>query len=499
MGIRARISVAAVLATLSLPLVPAVVAHAQSIKTEELDAPKAFAPGIDIADELAADAWAGTSAARAVRLLEAMPADTDHPVVRDMLRRVVLSGLVPPQGAADAFERSRIAAARDLANPDEYARFAARNPAARDPRLRAEAHITQGDLAAACDISDTVQRGRGETFWVRLRAGCHTLRGETSSADLARDILRDRGEETELVIPDPPSGFWAEALAQDAVGLDAMMTALALGPDGQDGGSVQSADDGLAGNDPALRPTPLFPAADPDPAPLYDLTDAIADRSEIGTARLFVLGRDGNARAAAAFVRRAEADGLNPYAVLPRIPAVLDPAGMVAADLPLFARYAVISRDIDLIRSLFESADDVRAKERLALASDALGGGFIGRPLGDGLDAALSDGRDGAVKDVMLALALGADLTEPVETRLREAGMAAGEGAPVLDWVAVDHAVDRAAKAESLLRLADILNDAGTGDEAALYRVLRSLREAGFADTAGQLAAFEYLRGLGGA
>lgn len=497
---------------------------AQSITVDSLDAPKAFTPGISIEGALSAESWQGTSADRAIRLIEAMPVDTQHPIVRDMMRRVILSGLVLPQGGGADYDKARIAAAQRLASPEEYEQFAARNPAARDPRLRADAFIAEGDLASACEISDALQEGRGQSDWIRLRAACHDLRDETSLADLARDILRDRGEPTDLVVPDPPQDFWVRAMALDGPALTKMMTELAGEPDlilevptemdlalediGTQANDPMSApslsDDTLAETNP--QPTPLFPSSDPliqdplvpaTPAPepimTYDLDAALMDESDAATARLFLLGRDGDARSVSAFVRRAVEAGLDANTVLPRIPAVLDPTDMAQVDLPLFARYAAMTRDIALMQALFIATEDEAAKERLALASDALGGGYIGRSLGEGLETALSKGAAGARKDVLMALALGANLEEETESLLADL---ASSQAPAVGWVALDQAIDRGTRAETLLRLADVLDRRAEGDTVTLYRVLRKLRNAGLADTAGQLAAYEYLRDL---
>lgn len=489
-------------------------AHAQSIEIGQLDAAKAFAPGIDIPGALESEAWQGTSAERAARLLSELPADQTNPIVRDMLRRVVLSGLVPPTGADDVFERRRIMAAQELATPDEYARFVARNPAARDPALRVDAYIARGDLSAACDISDAIQQGRGESAWIRLRAACHDMRDETARADLARDILRDRGVETTLVVPEPREGFWAEAMALDAATLKQRMTVLAGDPElagppefplktiediADDMPTEESLIDTLPeGFGPPtigsiIDPIPLFVKEIVEPEPTFDLASAIEDTSDQGTARLFILGSDGNTAAVSEFVARATQTGLDSSRVLSRIPATLDPTDMATVNLPLFARHAVVTRDIGLMQALFGATQDESIRERLALASDAMGDGFYGRALGDGLETALAEDAVGAVDDVLIALALGSNLTESVETLLDATDRS---GRADVNWIAIDHAVDRRARAESLLRFSDRIATRKSDDPWTLYRTIRGLRTVGFPETAGQLAAFEFLRGL---
>ena len=473
---------------------------AQTITVDALDAPKAFTPGIEVDGALQAEAWQGTSADRAVRLIETMPVETTHPIVRDMMRRVILSGLVPPRGAGADYDTARIAAAQTLASPEEYERFAARNPAAQDPKLRADAFIAEGNLLSACEISDALQQGRGDSYWIRVRAACHDVRAETSLADLARDILRDRGEVAELIVPDPPEDFWVRAMALDEAALLSMMTDLAGPPN--DEGNLRP--DLGEGETEEVEPTLLFPPSgaevadplfesDPDAGPGFDLEEALDDSSDQGTAQLFLLAKDGDARAVAAFVNRAIAAGLDPNTVLPRIPAILDPTDMALADLPLFARYAAMTRDIPLMQALFIATEDEGVRERLALASDALGGGYIGRPLGEGLETALEEGVLGADKDVLIALALGSNLEEEVEAQLLSIP---SSQVPVVSWIALDQAIDRGTQAEALLRLAVVLDQRDEDDGVTLYRVLLNLRNAGLSETAGQLAAYEFLRDL---
>ena len=441
-------------------------ALAQSIEVSDLDAPQAFAPGLDAIGGLEPSAWSGTSAERAIRLLSDIDAAPTHPIARDMLRRVVLGGLAKPDGAEgalgddleDNFVTARIRAAQILATPDEYAQFAARNPAANDPQLRAEAFLAAGDLSGACAIGDSLTVGRGETYWVRLRRACLLDRGETAAAELAEDLLRERGEAVDLVLAEPPQGLWAEFMARDGDDLTAYLSNLAI--------ADMDLSQGIT----------------------FDLEAASLDASDQGTAQLYQLALQGDTLATVRFVRRAEAAGLDPNQVLPKIRAVLMPSDMVAADLPLFARYAVVTRDLGLLQGLFNALDDPEMKQRLALASDAIGGGFFARPLGEGIEQGLDEKVPLAVHDALIALALGAQFSEAAEAGLSGVSLSA-TSAP--DWIAIDAALDRNARAETLLRLAPKV--AAAKRPADHYAVIRALRLAGFSDLAGQVAALAFL------
>ena len=452
-----RASLLSLLLASATPALAPAPALAQSIEVGELGAARAFAPGVGSAGVLEPSAWTGTTPERAVRLLEGIDTDTRHPVARDMLRRVVLGGLAVPDGGGEGFRVARIQAAQGLATPEEYSQLAARNTAANDPRIRADAALAAGDLASACAIGEALTTGRGDTYWVRLRRACLLERGETAAAELAGDILRGRGEAVELKVGQRREGFWAEVEAQPPDALRQFTSNLAI--EGMD------LSQGI----------------------VFDLDAATLDESDTGSAQLHQLALQGDALATVRFVERAAAQGLDPDRLLAKIDAVLDPAAMAAADLALFARHAVITRDLGLLSGLYRAVDDERQKQRLALATDAIGGGYYGRALGDGLEQGLDDRVPLAVRDALVALALGAQLSERAETAL--SGVSLGE--PSADWIAVHAAIDRGARAETLLRLAPLV--AAADSPAEHYRAVRALRLAGFNDLAGQAAALAFL------
>ncbi len=447
------------LLTTALLLMPA---HglAQDVLTEDLGQARAFAPGIDVPGALDAAAWQGTSAATATRLLMGIE-PPDSAASRALLRRVVLAGLSPPDGADDAFETARIRAARLLAQPGEYERFAARNSSTNDPKARADAALLAGDLLAACKISDALVTGRGDSHWVRLRAACHEQRGETAAAELARELLIERREETELTIAKPTDPFWSRVARDEVATLSPYLSDLAL-------------------KDVELS------EVDPVQGISFDLETAAADDSPTGYAQLYQLALGGDAKAAALFVKRGRTAGQDPDWLLARLPATLDPSQMAAADLPLFARHAAATRNIPLMQALFGASDAEGDKTRLALASDALGGGFFGRDLGQGLEGALDSqqGRD----DALIALALGAHSSDALEQALIKLPAAA------TDWVFIDAALLRGARAEAALRIADVLATNPTVRDR--YHAIRALTQLGQSEVAGQLAAEHFLQGL---
>lgn len=483
--------------------VSALPARAQ-ITVSSLDAAKPFAPGAAISDlsGLDANAWQGTSAARGAGLLGAAPKDTADPIVRDMLRRVALSGLVPPTSRSaemsEQFDAARIALAQGVATRQEYMSFAQRNGAlANDPIRRADARLAQGDLLGACELSDQLSVGRGESYWVRLRAACHEARGETAAAELARDILRDRGEETAVVIGEAPSGFWADVSARldDPAALSVFMREIAQPPQPEPAPDValEGAPQWPEGSDASMAS-----GASTAETAIPGALDMIAEGDQ-GTAQAFFLAEQGAADAMAFVARAAREAGLDPYRVIAANQGRLDPKDMALADLPLFADYAIVSGDLGLLQALYSAApDDLR--EPIALASDAMGGGFRSGPLGDDIDLRLTgatkERSEFARRDALIAMALGANLSDAAAAVLSGEGESAPDAALPFSLIALDVAARSGSRAETLLLAAALLDEGGALNDMELYSVLRSLETAGFFDLAAQIAARDFLRSL---
>ena len=480
------------------------------ITVSSLDDAQPFNPGVSV-DGLAsldAQAWQNTPARHAAQLLNDAPANSPDALVRQMLRTVALSGLVPPTGSGrDAFEAARLSLVQDVTTGAEYERFAARNAGlANDPVRRTNARLAQGDLDGACKIWNQVTQGRGETFWVRMRAACSELRGQYIAADLARDILRERGEPVELVIGDRPKGFWSDVtnLLGDPDGLSAFMLGVAF-PDGLQTEPLGTQDPpDLAGSvDPGLITAPPTQPVETSP-PVLVLPETIndIDAGDQGYAQAFLMAENGSAEALAYIANEAEEAGLDAHRLIRANRGFLNPADLANADLKRFSEYAVVERDVGLLQALYAAAPP-ETQERLALASDAIGGGFRKAELGQGIDGRLSADRDSVVekaqRDLFIALGLGANLSDAARQSLHgEDARALTDASPQLqlDLVRLELAASLEARAEVLLRTATILAENDPLDALSLFRVLRALDAAGLSEPAGQLAAREFLRSL---
>ena len=57
-------------------------------------------------------------------------------------------------------------------------------------RAAAEAALLAGDAARACRIAEALATGRGEAYWLRLRAFCQAEAGQGAQAQLTFDLAQ---------------------------------------------------------------------------------------------------------------------------------------------------------------------------------------------------------------------------------------------------------------------------------------------------------------------
>ena len=108
-----------------------------TIESEALGAAQDFDAGVLQGGALNTNLWQGTSAGRAAQLLTAAPLESKDPIVRNMVRTVILTGGVPPQAGSPtqtaAYEKARLQAVLAIeGKPSEDSStldgFLARNP-----------------------------------------------------------------------------------------------------------------------------------------------------------------------------------------------------------------------------------------------------------------------------------------------------------------------------------------------------------------------------------
>lgn len=179
---------AAALALLAAP------ASAQ-VQVTQLAAPDAFSvPGRETG--LAQDLWRGTPVETARAVLPALAARPVSPAAAALARRVLATGAPGPDGAAgdEGLAGARAGALIALGDTAAAARILDRAPGldrnAELSRAAAESALLAGDTARACQLASGLSTGRGEAYWLRLRAFCQAEAGQGAQAQLTFDLAQ---------------------------------------------------------------------------------------------------------------------------------------------------------------------------------------------------------------------------------------------------------------------------------------------------------------------
>ena len=517
-------------------------AGAQSIEVGQLGAAQDFDAGVIDFNSGGLDPalWQGTSAKMATHLLQKAPLTSTDPIIKDMIRAVVLTAGVPPQGTDAGYASARLRSVMALNDPQALQNLAARSPdVVADPAVRADLALAVGEVENACAMADSITEGRGSPIWARLRAFCHVTRGEIPAAELTAKLLKssDYQDETffELlnrltgassntdVIDVSADPLYAAMAGQIAANAPAPFAATALMTPMQ---AMAVAKDAKASPDARLEA--VFRAGKLlDDAKIvsilngmiYDGVDvlALAGASEFtidsamtnptgkGFAQLFALAKQGGdpaitAKAAAAVLTRADKKGaFARFAQLLENEMAFIPAEAKAqADLKTFAKAAVLRNDIGALQALHGALSETpAARARIALAADALGNGFRMGDLGRDIEARLGDSaqRAGALRDAYIALALGSTLSDSGAMALEGARSGSGRSLSAGDIAALHAAAKSSSRGETALRAAIALEGRQL-DGPSQAAVIEALMDAQLSQFAGQIAALDYLGAL---
>ncbi len=142
--------------------------------------------------------WTGSPRAAIATRIGQLPASPNSPAMQSLLRRVLLSGANPPSGVTPDDEPSMLAQ-RLLklvagGRVSEAAMLGAQS--ARDDALArqawTEALLLQARDEDACGDATTLRQSLGEPYWLKLRAFCYVVEGNSSAAVLTLDVMRER-------------------------------------------------------------------------------------------------------------------------------------------------------------------------------------------------------------------------------------------------------------------------------------------------------------------
>ncbi|WP_409432882.1 hypothetical protein ACJ3XI_11835 [Litorimonas sp. RW-G-Af-16] len=506
------------LAALLLGAAPIALAQEAPIYEETLGAATAFDAGALSTQDISlpSSLWQGTSAKRAAGLIRNAPAASDNPLIRDMVRAALLSPGVPPEGNRDQFEAARLAAVMRLGDQRALDTFLSRNPAlGQTPEARVNIALSQGDSQAACAVSDSITTDRSAPTWARLRAVCHVLRDEISAAELTRDLLQSGGLDDAAYFALLSNMMGSKRSAPTAAPSDDalisfMRARISDAPKPSDAMNLElSAEDRLkavwanlaAYSDAELSGIMSDLAFDPDDiagSSSFDLASATANTQPQGTAQIYLLAKSGNASAFAELAKRAGGASDDLVRIMSNVIATMPASDQAQANLPLFARAAVERRDIATLQGLYRAVDTADAQSRIALAADALGGGFRARPMGTDIETRLGLDGDAVVRakrDTALALALGATMSDVARDALSGQALSGGRNISVGDLIILRSAAEVGASAEVVLLSARHIKGREL-NAASLSEIIRALRQVGQSEFAGQIAATDFIRPL---
>jgi len=180
------------------------VAAASSAKAQvqvtELAAPDAFSTA-GRETGLPSQLWRGTPAELARVVLPLLAVKPLSPAASQLARRVLATGAPGPEGstADGALTGSRANALIALGDLSSVARILERAPGlernADLSRAAAEVALLTGDVPRACAISETLTAGRGEIYWLRLRAFCQVEAGRVDQAHLTFDLAQTQARD----------------------------------------------------------------------------------------------------------------------------------------------------------------------------------------------------------------------------------------------------------------------------------------------------------------
>jgi len=331
-----------------------------------------------------------------------------------------------------------------------------------------------------------------------------------SAADVTRDLLRSGGYDNPAYHAQMDALLSGQDPAADTDPTDSLVTFLA---------NRASKEEAMAGAAPPdakdTELTALFKSfADTEldvlasalgnisfdiATPDLDLETAMSNPSARATGRLFVLGQSGDAAALDAFISRAVKVGIDETVVLKKLTPIIQqlPArDRVNTNLIRYSRAAMLTRDIGSLQQIYTALPNGPLQARIALITDAMGGGFNGQSMGRDIEGRLANPatRSEAVTDAQIALALGSTLSDAAATILVDQSLPSLT-LPQSQLLLLDAAVKDNSRAEVVLLVATQLERNGL-NVTDKTRLISALTEVGLPQFAGPIAAELYFDGL---
>jgi len=168
------------------------------IQVNKLGAVAADAAGVLTGGDGGFDAnlWEGSQSALIKRLLAAHPERVSSQVLRDLLRRVLLSAATPPAGAAGSgFTAVRLRALMAMGaygpSLDLLKAMPRQNRESDFMQIETELKLVTGKVVPACRSVATEVTRRKESFWQKALVYCQLLAGDHAKAEFGLTLLRE--------------------------------------------------------------------------------------------------------------------------------------------------------------------------------------------------------------------------------------------------------------------------------------------------------------------
>ena len=173
---------------------------AQDVEVSSLAAPDAFStPGRDTG--LPPTLWRGASVKTAQTVLPLLSIKTLSPAGSALARRVLATGAPGPRGVGQdpVLAAARATALMGQGDAKAAAAILSRAPGVdRAPELAhavAESALMSGDDGRACAVAQGLSSGRDEIYWLRLRAYCQAIAGQTGEAQLTFELAQNQARD----------------------------------------------------------------------------------------------------------------------------------------------------------------------------------------------------------------------------------------------------------------------------------------------------------------
>lgn len=165
------------------------------VQVSQLAAPDAFSTA-GRETGLPPELWRGTPVETARTVLPMLASRPLSPAAAVLARKILATGAPGPQGSVgdEALAGARANALIALGDVAAATRILDRAPGLERngelSRAAAETALLAGDSARACAIAEALSSGRGDIYWLRLRAFCQAEAGQTAPAQLTFDLAQ---------------------------------------------------------------------------------------------------------------------------------------------------------------------------------------------------------------------------------------------------------------------------------------------------------------------